>query len=382
MRFRSIIHRRSRSVAGVVATCLATVAGAQSSAPVLRGRVVAANGVSVAGVRVAVRSGLLADTVTVDSAGAFAVPVPPGRGVVEVRAAADSASAAVFYPALGIVRRDEVDDEHGFVLVPRVWAIAAGRYAGQAVEIDLARAFRPACGDCSGFFRFRGGRLTSTRGRTLTWPAQQLPVRVAFDRDREGGPQLGARDSAAFWTAAAALEDALGERLFRASSYPDALPRDETPGDVVLVRADPTLRDAGLTTVVSGEDGISYAAVRFQTPGLFTERGGDVVQHEMLHSVGIGHTCSWRSVMAPAGCPGQRADVATPQDVAHVQLLLRMRALQRDPALRWGMEEALDAAGIARPAAPPTLRQASFRHAIEGPIPAPTRVRIIIPHGT
>ncbi|HET6765456.1 MAG TPA: carboxypeptidase-like regulatory domain-containing protein [Longimicrobiaceae bacterium] len=382
MRFPSIARCAPLLIASILVASAATGAAAQSPAPVLRGRVVAANGASVAGVRVAVRSGLLADTATVDSSGAFAIPVPAGRGAVEVRAAVDSASAAAFYPALGMVRREDVGEEQGFVLVPRVWAITAGRYAGQPVEIDLARAFRPACGDCSGFFRFRGGRLTSTRGRTLTWPAQQLPVRVAFDRDREGGPQLGARDSAAFWTAAAALEAALGERLFRASSYPDALPRDETPGDVVLVRADPTLHDAGLTTVVSGEDGISYAAVRFQTAALFTERGGDVVSHEMLHSVGIGHTCSWRSVMAPAGCPGQRTDVATPQDVAHVQLLLRMGELQRDPGLRWGMEEALDAAGIPRPATPPTLRQASMRHAIEGPFPGPTRLRIIIPHGT
>jgi hypothetical protein len=382
MRFRSIIHRHSLVMAGLLVSFAVSTGAAQSPAPVLRGRVVAANGASVVGVRVAVRSGLLADTATVDSTGAFVLRVPPGRGAVEVRAAVDSASAATFYPALGTVRRDDVEGEHGFVLVPRVWPIVAGRYAGQRVEIDLARAFRPACGDCSGFFRFRGGRLTSTRGRTLTWPAQQMPVRVAFDRDREGGPQLGARDSAAFWTAAAALEDAVGERLFRVASYRETLPRDEAPGDVVLVRADPTLRDAGLTTIVSGEDGISYAAVRFQTVALFTQRGGDVVQHEMLHSVGIGHTCSWPSVMAPAGCPGQRTETATPQDVAHVQLLLRMGELQRDPALAWGMEEALDAAGIPRPAPLPSVRQASIRHAIEGPIPAPTRVRIIIPHGT
>ncbi|MDB4951972.1 MAG: hypothetical protein JWM27_4621 [Gemmatimonadetes bacterium] len=329
---------------------------------VLRGRVAAADGSPVAGVRVWVRSGTFADSADVDPAGAYAFPLQAGgRDSVEVRVGSADTARAAFLPAYGRVDRAELLFDVGFVLVPRRWTVRAGPYAGQVVEMDLPRAFRPSCRACSSFFRFRGGRTAATRGRVLSWPAQRFPLRVAFDRDRQGGPQLTARDSAAFWRAARAMEDAVGAELFRPSSYADALPREGAADDVVLVRADPALREAGLTTVISGAAGITYGAVRVQRASVLSEEaGGRLVAHELLHAIGIGHTCSWRSVMSEAdACPGLRADAPTPEDVAYVQMLLRVLALQRDPALRWGIEAALDAAGIARPDDPVVGPQAA-----------------------
>jgi hypothetical protein len=330
-------------------------------AQTLRGRVVAADGSSVAGTRVWVRAGAFADSADVDSAGGFAFTLP-GRGAdtVQVRAGAADTAAGALYPAVARVPRDELLFEQGFVLVPRHWTVSAGRFSGQQVELDLRRAFRPACARCSGFFRFRGGRTATGRGRVLAWPASRLPLRVAFDRDREGGPQIGARDSAAFWEEADTMQAMVGARLFRPASYSDALPRDGGPDDVLLVRADPTLHDAGLTTVISGEAGITYGAVRLQRASLLLGPfGRHLVAHELFHALGIGHTCSWTSVMAEAeSCPGMRSDAPTAEDVAYLQLLLAMRKVQQDPALGWGMEAALDAMGVARPGNVPVTPQA------------------------
>jgi hypothetical protein len=374
-------HRRS-SVALTLTLALAFAAlGAGSvRAQTLHGRLVSADGAPTTGVQVRVRSGAFADSAAADGTGRFAIAVPAGSEPVAVRVGGGTSG---FYAASARVPRAEMALEQGFVLVPRRWKVGAGRYAGMMVDVDLESAFHPSCSGCPAFLHFRGGRLSASRGRTMAWPAEHLPLRVAFDRDREGGPQLTAHDSASFWRWAGVLEATVGMPMFRPVAYANALPDEEGPGDVVLVRADPSLTDAGLTTVVAGENGIGYAAVRFQRAALLSDPTGQVVSHELLHIVGVGHTCSWPSVMAPLSCVGMRRDEPTPQDVAHVQLLLRMGELQRDPGLRFGLEEAVDAAGIERPAAPPPIRQASVRAAAAGPLPPPPeRVRVIIPHGT
>jgi Carboxypeptidase regulatory-like domain len=342
-------HTTPRSSLAALLAFAAAVAARPAGAQALRGKVVAADGSPVAGVRVSVRAGERVMGAAVDSTGAFAIDLPQGaKDTLEVRAEAPDSA---FYPAVARITRDELLFDEGFVLVPRRWTVIGGRYDGQSVPLDLERAFRPACNKCSGFYRFRGGRTPSQRGRLLSWPSARLPLRVAFDRDRDGGPQLGPRDSAAFWEEADSMQAIVGARLFRPSSYPDALPREGGPDDVVLVRADPTLRDAGLTTVISGVVGITYAATRIQSAGLLREPfGWHLVAHELFHALGIGHTCAWTSVMAEGDqCPGMRSDAPTAQDVAYLQLLLRVRQIQRDPAFGWGMEAALDALGIARP---------------------------------
>jgi hypothetical protein len=73
-------------------------------------------------------------------------------------------------------------------------------------------------------------------------------------------------------------------------------------------------------------------------------------------------------------CPGMRSDAPTPEDVAYLQLLLRLRQVQRDPAFGWGMEAALDALGIARPGnlVPAPMAGGGWApNAGPGPIPDP-----------
>lgn len=317
---------------------------------VLRGRVVAADGARTDSLRVFVRwrapgdTTVRVDSAAVDSAGRFALPLPRNLGdsLQLVVDAADGARRA-YHPALARIHRREVGAEQGFVLVPRTWTIPAGRYAGEGVGISPHRARTAVCPRCSVFW-VRIAPQGQDPVRYQGWPLSRFPLRVGFDREHSI-PAGAAPDSAAFWRAVEGMEDAFGSDLFRPVRYAQTLsqPTDETgPDDVVLVAIDPSLPVAGLTMVLGRRGIVEYAAVSLRRRGdLLSDYGPELVGHEMMHALGFGHTCEWRSVTADLQrCPQLRARTPTPEDVAYAQVLYRVRDLQRAGGYRWGLDAA------------------------------------------
>ena len=197
----------------VLALMLAAANADAQEADVLRGRIVAADGGRTDSLRAFVRwrapgdTAVRVDSVEVDSAGRFAIPVPRdlADSLEMVVDAADRGRRA-YHPALARIHRRETQAEQGFVLVPRTWTIAAGRYAGQGVEISPHRARTPVCPRCSVFWvrvRPRGQEPVRYQG----WPLSRFPLRVGFDREHSI-PAGAAPDSAAFWRAIEGIEDA------------------------------------------------------------------------------------------------------------------------------------------------------------------------------
>lgn len=322
---------------------------AQEHAPaVVSGRVIPAGGGDVRGVRVIARAGLVADSAEVDSTGSFAIALPPGDAAdsVELWVDAGDALAPAFHPARLRLARKDVAREQEIVLVPLRWTIRGGRYDGQVVEVPLARAFIGACKACGGFFRGSSARADSGRTVLRGWPAERFPLRVAFDREWNG-EKVTAGDSVSFWREAAELEETFGADVFRPARFPDAVPAgDGGPDDVILVWFDPEMRGiAGLGTAVSDGDDIEYGDLRLNRAALReTETYPGLVAHELMHTLGFGHTCAWRSVVADVRrCPQLRAPMPTAQDVAYVQLAAAIRALQRERRGRWSVEAALAA---------------------------------------
>ncbi|HEX6370091.1 MAG TPA: hypothetical protein VF006_14315 [Longimicrobium sp.] len=324
-------------------------AGAQE-AGVLRGRVVAADGGRTDGLRAFVRWRARGDTAprvdsaAVDSAGRFALPVPAGAAdSLQIVVDAAERGARAYHPALARIHRRDAQAEQGIVLVPRTWTIPAGRYAGQAVGISPHRARTPVCPRCSVFWvrvQPQGQEAVRFQG----WPASRFPLRVGFDREHSV-PAGAAPDSAAFWRGVESVEDAFGMDLFRPVRYAQTLAdgmEENGPDDVVLVAIDPSLPVAGLTMVLGRRGIVEYAAVSLQRRGVvLTDYGPELVGHEMMHVLGFGHTCSWRSVSADLQrCPQMRTSAASPEDVAHAQVLYRVRDLQRAANLRWGLDAA------------------------------------------
>lgn len=345
------MSRAARLLATLTALFLTAAPAAAQDGPALRGRVVTADGAPAAGMRVFVRWQGPGDwqpstnSALTDSDGEYRVPLPARLpdSLTLIVDAADRA-ARTHHPALARIARAEAGWEHGFVLAPREWTIAAGTFAGQRVDISPLRARRPSCPGCTNGFWIRMAGARNPVGYQ-GWPSSRFPLRVAFERG--ASVPIGAvPDSAAFWRAAAGVESALGMDVFRPVAYGQTLPRrlEEDPDDIVLVRIDQELTTAGLTTMVGSRGNLEYAGVALQRAGSALAMGGmELVQHEMMHVLGLGHTCAWRSVLADTyRCPAMRAPTLTPEDVAYTQLLYRVRDLQRDGSFRWGLDAAVE----------------------------------------
>lgn len=341
MRFRFAI---------LAATLTAAVPGAAQEPGVVRGRVVTVDGARTDSLRAFLRwrtrgdTAMRIDSVDVDSAGRFALPLAAEPAdSLEVIVDAAERDRRAHHPALVRIHRREAAWEHGIVLVPRTWTLPAGRYAGQRVPVHPHLARTRVCPRCSVFWvrqQLHAEGPVPWQG----WPWSRFPLRVAFDREHSR-PEGAAPDSAAFWAAVARVEDAFGADLFRPARYAQTLPRhpEENPDDVVLVVIDPTLDIAGLTTVLGRTGTIEYATVSFQRRTSVTGNvGPELVGHELMHVLGFGHTCAWRSVAADLQrCPELRASVPTPEDVAYTQLFYRVREMQRATGARWGLDAAV-----------------------------------------
>jgi hypothetical protein len=315
---------------------------------VLTGRVIPAGGGDVRGVRVVGRRGALADSAEVDGAGRFSLVLPAGSVPDSLELWVDAAlpGGAAFHPARLRLGRADLAREQEIVLVPLRWTIRTGRYAAREVEVRLARAFSRPCASCTGFFRALAARADSGRTGLQGWPAECFPLRVAFDREWNG-EKVSAGDSAAFWRETDELEEALGADVFRPANLPDAVPREDGgPDDVILVWFDPDMRAiGGIGTAVSEGDDIGYGDLRLNRQALRGEATTPgLVPHELMHTLGFGHTCAWRSVVADVRrCPYLRASTATEDDVAYVELAAELRSLLRERRGRWALEAALAA---------------------------------------
>ena len=321
-----------------------------AAAQAVSGRVIAAGGGDVRGVRVVARiAAMPVDSASVDSLGRFSIPLPDARDSVELWVDAADPAARAFHPARLTVGRRGLEGEQQIVLVPLRWTIRAGRYAGREVDVSLARAFTGSCPTCSGFFR----RASAAGGRTWLagWPAERFPLRVAFDREWSG-QRITPRDSTAFWEEADELERTIGGDVFRPITFADAALRDDGgPDDVILVWFDPEMPGiSGLGSTASDGHEISLGDLRLSPNALRDPATASVlVSHELMHTLCFGHTCAWRSVLADVRrCPELRAPGATEDDVAYLELAAELRALVRQRSSRWALEAALAAMNAPR----------------------------------
>jgi hypothetical protein len=344
--------RRILPILAIAAAFVASGAAAQVRAPALAltGRVIPAGGGDVRGLRVIARAGGVVDLGVVDSAGRFLVALPGARGAdsVDVWVDAPDTSLRTFAPARLRIAAAETAHEQEIVLVPRRWTVRAGRFAGQTVDVrlDLAMTSPNPCVGCTGFYRRTVVGPDSGRSWVSGWPGERFPLRVAFDREWSHEP-ISARDSSLFWREAGELGETFGAQLFRPATYGDVAPREDGgPDDVILVWLDPEMRGIrGLGTAVSEGHDIGYGDVRLSRLALHgLDEAPGIVAHELMHALGFGHTCGWRSVLADSRrCPELAAPMATVGDVAYVEVAAELRSLVRAHRGRWGLEAALAA---------------------------------------
>jgi hypothetical protein len=295
---------------------------------VFGGRIIAADGGSLDGVRVIALDSRGSYETVIDSSGMFVgsfPAVPTSR--VTLRVFSDSA-APRYHTSVITLGPGVPNAPTRIVLVPRRWRIRGGPFDGREVPIDPARATMSP-GDGPGFWRLtRRGRLA---GRAVSWVTDSFPVRVAFRHER-GDPYLSASDSIRFWEMARNLEMVLGRKLFRPASFEEV----DAGADGIFVTVNRWMPSAGKTFVTYDESGRIYEAL--VTVGQHEYLGQSrVATHEMLHALGFGHTRAWDSVMGPNA---SGVDSPTADDVAYAQLYYAISELQRNREARFGIPEA------------------------------------------
>jgi hypothetical protein len=302
------------------------------------GQVHALSGSLPAGLRVMLRTGTSTPTALVALDGTFTIVAPVGVDSIDVIIDTQGTTRTTL-PALIRVSTAAPLTGASVLLVPSRWTIDGGALHGQTVDVSLDAAFRPPCSNtadinCDGYFPkawFTGPKL---------WAAAALPAPVAFDHQRTHQP-IGAADSVQFWSFAQRMNADAGIELFRPARAADIIINASgQPTDGILVRVDTTIVGFGAWTnwwwnvngtVVSG-------LVLPRTLQLL--RHGPLMTHELLHTQGFKHSCSWATVMSGYGNPCGSAATLSVGDVAYLQLAFAVNNRQRTT----GAEHALIAA--------------------------------------
>jgi hypothetical protein len=219
------------------------------------------------------------------------------------------------------------------VLVPRQWNIVRGKYRGTSIPISLESAYTPSPQGLSFFLRSTaGGRITYT---VAAWNLASAPFPVAFDRRIPNGP-INPADSIGFWESMRTLQEEVGLSIFRPANFSEITATrgirvtHNWTDSAAAGRGAFTVLQNG--TILGGWIGINWV-------GHFTLQSGfDVQKHEMGHVLGLGHTCSWKTIMY-AGCNFETSEgmVFTPHDVAYFEALYRVDELQRQWNTRIGL---------------------------------------------
>jgi hypothetical protein len=360
------MHVTGRASAAV-ALCLAVAScgddgtGLRDAAVTAAGRVFTIDGGTPAGLLLTVSSRAGTESVPIAADGSFELRAAVAGDSVEY--VIDTAGGTRKYHPVLIRERTGVTPDLRVVLVPRRWTIEGGSYAGTVVPISVDAAFRPPCttaadSNCDGFFP-----IAWMTGLKL-WPAAAPPVRVAFDRVRSHQP-ITATDSTAFWNSVQRMNADFGAALFRPAHYDElTVASDGRPDRAVLVRVDTTLANFAAWTNWSwdGAGEVISAVVR---PARATYlRNTSLMTHELLHTQGFKHSCSWTTVMGGYGSPQCASNpVLSPADVAHAHVALLVRDLQKTTGAPHGLVAALQGERkvllglpLAAPAAPLLLR--------------------------
>jgi hypothetical protein len=276
----------------------------------VRGQLVTVDDGPVGGMRTLVDWGGTVDTVLLDSLGRFAM-LPETLLRDSVTLIVEPTDGGRYHPLRARLPIQRLAGALDILLVPRIWRIDGGRFAGTEIPIDVDAVLRRG-EDRGSFGRVKGKQLVG-------WTAGSFPVPIVLRH--EGDRPFSEADSTAFWANVRRVEEALGgsfflpagDTLLRGTIYP------------VDIRIDPRINADAKTWVSWNKEGqIFEGLISFRDYAQL--RNESVVAHELLHLLGFGHTAAWPSTLAPRINTDRGV---TAMDVAYAQLLMRAHELER-----------------------------------------------------
>lgn len=307
--------------------------------------------------------GTSADSARLDDKGRFSIDVtsPASSGALLIRADDDA-----YHPFLFPFDVDELRDVH-VVLVPRSWTIERGIHAGESVSTSLDPVVDDEAEQLL-YTYFFGQPLPRDAPELflldlMLWDETRLPAQVAFDH-ANAGAEITPGDSAAIWVALDRIEEVTGVDYFEpVEADPSWWPvptgpyeGDRVEGVIRLIHHPPNwsgLGRSGAGPVEWERDLSGWAEAgrfdAFRVSRTYLDAGNVVIgeleplqladglipwetvlTHEVLHALGLGHTCRIPSPMGPC----DRTAEPSPHDVAYMELLRSVLALQDE----WGTE--------------------------------------------
>jgi hypothetical protein len=325
------------SIRGGVALSCITLFAAASSDPhgpavpdasfIFGGRIITADGGPVEGLHVLAADARGTYEAIMDSSGTFVgsfPAVPTSR--VSLRIYSDS-SAPRYHTSAITLGSGIPSVSTRVILLPQRWRIRGGPYDGREVAIDPRRA-TTRYGEGTGYWGVtRRGRSI---GRAVSWVVDSFPIRVAFRRERRD-PYVSASDSARFWEVARQLEQLIGRRLFRPSTWEEI----DRGADGILVTVNRGMSSAGKTYITYDQSGRIYEALVTVSQHDYLGQSR-IASHELLHAIGFGHTGAWQSVMGPSA---SGVNAPTVEDIAYAQLFYAISQLQREQEAQFGILE-------------------------------------------
>jgi len=298
---------------------------------VVRGRLLAPDRERWDRFQIFIRSAWRTDSARVSSTGEFMVTLSDMTADSADLVVCETGSTPAYHAARIGLETLDAGINPGILLVPTLWTITAGNYAGIPVRIS-ARAAVARGPDHSRFARFHRDDGNS-RWKSVGWRAADLPLALVFASDSTL-PAIAAADSAAFWRSVRLLEADLGAELFRPAMSYEVIESDAR----VMVRIDPELHANGVTSVGWGpRANLLGVEVAFRSVRHLHDRA--IALHELVHALGFGHTSGWHSLMRAST---HRAARLTPEDVAYVQMLMRLRQIEMTSGALHGLMAATE----------------------------------------
>ncbi|MFZ3020262.1 MAG: hypothetical protein WA051_01930 [Minisyncoccia bacterium] len=232
------------------------------------------------------------------------------------------------------VTKAELANGLAIVLIPTTWTTTSGEYAGQTVAIDPAKPFVSDNHGLAYYGETFTCSLNNAQCGVVSWPI--LPAPIMIMQGQHGG---------SFWNYTELFTNSDSASLLQARNrlqqlFGSALVRDPNPGEVA---------DNGTGGITVGIDSIPFVGgPSLGVSGVATDNDRNVVagsilfrnrkavgliggaMSEIMHALGVGHSCGWRSVVA-IDCPpgGQTAMEPTVEDVAYFWLLQALRKQER-----------------------------------------------------
>jgi uncharacterized protein YjdB len=311
----------------------------------LSGSIAAADAGPLSNLSLALQMGLGASlqsfSTNIDATGAFRLdaPISSNAGDSVTLIVEDNARPRAYHPVFKRVRATVAPTVTTRpLLIATTPSFTSPTYGVSSVPISLQLAFSRVCYDdtnanCNSFFP-----QIWIAGSVPLWSAPDFPIPLAFNRDASSPSPITASDSIALWNVIHQMEDDLGRTLFRPVDFSSLTPPDANgfSPKAVLVSVDNTLSGFSAYTnwIWDGNQNMIAAKTRVRANSFLASRS--LMSHELLHALGLHHTCGWTTVMGGYGCPS--ADGITRTDAAAFTLGYQTRAaiVARSPTTTFG----------------------------------------------